>query len=140
MGHNLKTKNRAEAINRNAARVQTLAEKIEELGGMVKKIREELIEQVELIVEEMGEISDRLDGFAADTMDRLDQLERPIWRKIMDKVKDVIDRGDPAKPANRAIQLDIHSVRHEAHSRIKKTDQKGKEVEDAGSEAESRDS
>lgn len=140
MGHNIKTKNRTDAINRNAERTRTLAEKISELGGHVAAIRKELIEQVELIIKEMDEFNERLDWLAANSMDRFDQLERPIWRKIMDKMKEVVDRGDPAKPANRAIQLDIHSTRHEAHSRIKKTDQKGKEVKDDGTKVEPSDS
>ena len=140
MGHNIKTKNRTEAINRNAARTQTLAEKISELGGHVAAIRKELIEQVELIIKEMDEFNERLDWLAANSMDRLDQLERPIWRKIMDKMKEVVDRGDPAKPANKAILLDIHSVRHTAHSTIVKTDQKGKEVKDDGTKVEPSDS
>lgn len=140
MGHNIKTANRTAAINRNAARTQTLAEKIEEMGKLVGKIREELMEQVDLIVGHTDELET---GFAVqirEINDRLDLLEVPIWRKIMDKVKEVMERGDPAKPANKAILLDIHSVRHTAHSTIVKTDQKGKEVKDDGSKAESSDS
>jgi predicted ribosome quality control (RQC) complex YloA/Tae2 family protein len=140
VGHNIKNTNRTEAINRNAARLQKLAEKLEEMGKLVGKIREELVEQVDLIIEHVDELET---GFAVqirEINDRLDLLEVPIWRKIMDKMKEVVDRGDPAKPANRAIQLDIHSVRHEAHSRIVKTDQKGKEVKDDGTKVEPSDS
>lgn len=140
MGHNIKTANRTAAINRNAARTQTLAEKLEEMGKLVGKIREELVEQVDLIIEHVDELET---GFAVqirEINDRLDLLEVPIWRKIMDKVKEMIERGDPAKPANRAVQLDIHSTRHEAHSRIKKTNQKGEEVKDDGTKVEPSDS
>ena len=140
MGHKIKTANRTAAINRNAARTQTLAEKLEEMGKLVGKIREELVEQVDLIIEHVDELET---GFAVqirEINDRLDLLEVPIWRKIMDKVKEMIERGDPAKPANRAVQLDIHSTRHEAHSRIKKTNQKGEEVKDDGTKVEPSDS
>jgi predicted ribosome quality control (RQC) complex YloA/Tae2 family protein len=140
VGHNIKTANRTAAINRNAARTQTLAEKLEEMGKLVGKIREELVEQVDLIIEHVDELET---GFAVqirEINDRLDLLEVPIWRKIMDKVKEMIERGDPAKPANRAVQLDIHSTRHEAHSRIKKTNQKGEEVKDDGTKVEPSDS
>jgi hypothetical protein len=132
VGHNIKTANRAEAINRNAARVKVLAEKIEEMGGLVGKIREELMEQVDLLIEQMQELENDFAEEIRGVKDRLDLVERSIWRKIMDKMSEVVDRGDPAKPANRAIQLDIHSTRHEAHSVIKKKDQEGKEVKEDG--------
>lgn len=142
MGHGQKNKNRGEAIQRNAARVGALAEKLKEMGLLAKKLDAEQKEEINLIVAEMESMSgdivtlrSDLDATLTEVNRRLDLLERNMWRKFMDKMKDVVKRGDPAKPANRAIQLDIHSTRHEAHSRIKKTDQKGKEVKDGGTES-----
>ena len=46
MGHGQKNANRGEAINRNAARISKCAEKLKELGHIVKDVRLELGDEI----------------------------------------------------------------------------------------------
>jgi hypothetical protein len=131
VGHGIKTANRGEAIKKNSARVEMLARKLEELAKLTAQSNGDIAEQVEGIIEEMEEMEN---GFAEQILElkeRLDLLERPIWRKIMDKVKK--KEPTPPTPNHRAVVLDIHSVKHTTKAETKK---RKEESEDG--QAESR--
>ena len=100
MGHGKKNANRGEAINRNAARIHELANKLKGLGNIVKDVKRELqdeINEILVVIDEMDE----------ETQERLRLLERPWWKKLlrMDlEVKDakeeeaVRETSDDAEP------------------------------------------
>lgn len=126
MGHGIKTTNRGVAIQKNSARVEMLAKKLEELAKLTAKSNGDIAEQVEGIVEEMEEMEGDFAEQIRDLKERLDLLERPIWRKIMDKVKK--KEPTPPTPNHRAVVLDIHSVKHTHEGQ--KVVKKGEEKED----------
>lgn len=107
MGHKIKTKNRGDAINQNAARVKVLARKIGELGNEMKEAKKSLVAMSDELSELInGDLYDLKEG----TNRRLELLERPIWRKLMDRIKDK-KGGDPAKPTHRAVMKDRGTIR-----------------------------
>ncbi len=76
VGHGQKNTNRGQAINRNAARIKKLAEKLAELGKLIKKVKIEA-------KSDLDEISVVMDEWFTETEERLRLLERPWWKKLL---------------------------------------------------------
>jgi hypothetical protein len=112
MGHGSKNANRGEAIMRNRARIEKLAEKIGEIGEQSEERRLQLKEELDALIEEFEGVKNELE-------ERIDLLERSLWRKMMDKIKKV-RKGNPADASNRAVIIKDGRVREEAHKRAEK--------------------
>jgi len=117
MGHGKKNANRGEAINRNAARISKLAEKVGELGKELKVGFKGMVAEAKAADEAFQNLREVFGQ-------RLTELEKPWWRKIMDKVKDKKKRGDPANPNHRAVIMDRSSVRKRPKDEEKKEEGK----------------
>ena len=76
VGHGQKNTNRGQAINRNAARIKKLAEKLEDLGKIVKKVKAEATKNLD-------EVSAVMDEWFTETEERLRLLERPWWKRLL---------------------------------------------------------
>ena len=76
VGHGQKNTNRGQAINRNAARIKKLAEKLGELGEIVKKVKTGA-------TKDLDEISVMVDEWFTETEERLRLLERPWWKRLL---------------------------------------------------------
>lgn len=102
MGHNKKNANRGEAINRNAARVQELANKLKELGNIVKDAKRELqdeINEILVVIDEMDE----------ETKERLGLLERPWWKKLLRMDLEVKEKEEEM-PKGKVHRLEGHAT------------------------------
>ena len=116
----IKKTNRGEAIEKNTGRIHNLAQQIQKLADIVRESRRELHDETMELTDVFTDFEEEVNSQLAEISERLDLLERSVWRKIMDKVREIKSGGDPAEPMNRAVRLDIHSVRQDAHDRIKK--------------------
>lgn len=132
----IKKTNRGAAIEKNTGRIRILAQKIQQLADLVREVRRDLHDEIAELTDAVTDFEEEVNATLAEIDERLSLLERSTWRKIMDKMKDIKTGGNPAEPMNRAVALDIHSVRHEAHERIRKEEKKDEQQGESHDDSE----